>query len=53
MSTNMSKGKNTKGVTVSLFLAKRAKKAAGCKQVPVTPIQDLDQTIEEEDQASG
>ena len=36
---------------MSLSQAKRVKKAVGCKQVPVTPIQDLGQTSD--DQASS
>ena len=48
-----SKRKDNTGATVSVSLIKRAKKATKHSQVPVTPIQDLDQTIEEDSPASG
>ena len=48
-----SKGKKTKGVTVSVSLTKRTKRAARCNQVPVIPVQALDQTLQEDDPASG
>ena len=51
--SSKSKGKKAKRATVSVSLMKQAKKATKCSQVPLTPMQDMGQTTEEEESASG
>ena len=46
------KGKKGMGDTVSAPSTKHTKKATKCSQVPVTPVQELAQTVEDEDVAS-
>ena len=47
------KGKRCKGVTVSVSLAKQARKAVSCKQALVALTQALDQLLAEVDPAGG